>query len=86
MGVRVCRISCITNMASGISKTPLSHVEVQETADRVSCDFKRLVTASIVQIFVFYGANDGQLEYGGVRWRRIIQKSKSNAFSKNGVS
>ncbi len=43
MGMQVCGISCISNMASGISETPLSHREVQETADRVAPDFKKLV-------------------------------------------
>lgn len=43
MGMQVCGISCISNMASGISKNPLSHKEVQETADRVAPDFKKLV-------------------------------------------
>lgn len=40
MGMKVCGISCITNMASGISKVPLSHIEVKETADRVAPLFK----------------------------------------------
>lgn len=43
MGVEVCGISCITNMAAGISERPLSHEEVQQAADRVSEDFRRLV-------------------------------------------
>lgn len=47
MGMQVCGISCITNMASGISDTPLSHKEVQETADRVAEQFKQLVLAAI---------------------------------------
>ena len=47
MGIEVCGISCITNMAAGISKTALNHKEVQETADRVAKDFKRLVTEVI---------------------------------------
>ena len=50
MGMKVCGISCITNMASGISKVPLSHIEVKETADRVAPLFKNLVTESIVRI------------------------------------
>lgn len=50
MGMKVCGISCITNMACGISEQPLSHVEVQETADRVAPLFKRLITASITKI------------------------------------
>ncbi len=47
MGMEVCGISCITNMACGILDQPLSHTEVQETADRVAPQFKRLITASI---------------------------------------
>ena len=47
MGMRVLGISCITNLASGISPVPLSHAEVQETADRVSAQFKALVTEVI---------------------------------------
>lgn len=47
MGMEVCGISCITNMACGILDQPLSHAEVQETADRVAPQFKRLITASI---------------------------------------
>lgn len=51
MGMMICGISCISNMASGISVTPLSHKEVQETADRVSADFKKIVTESIKNIY-----------------------------------
>lgn len=43
MGVRVLGISLISNLAAGISKTPLTHKEVIETADRVAQDFARLV-------------------------------------------
>lgn len=42
-GLKVCGISCITNMAAGVSEKPLSHSEVQETADRISHTFKELV-------------------------------------------
>ena len=34
-GLRVAALSCITNMAAGISKSPLSHEEVLETAEKV---------------------------------------------------
>ena len=47
MGMEVCGISCITNLAAGMSTEKLDHKEVQETADRVAEDFKRLVTESI---------------------------------------
>jgi len=42
LGLRVGGISCITNLASGISKHKLSHAEVTETAKAVEsqfCDF-----------------------------------------------
>jgi purine-nucleoside phosphorylase len=32
MGVRVCALSCITNLAAGIAKVELSHAEVEQTA------------------------------------------------------
>lgn len=51
MGMKVCGISCISNMACGILDQPLSHEEVQETADRVSDQFKKLITAAIVNIY-----------------------------------
>ena len=50
MGLEVCGISCITNMAAGISKQQLNHKEVQETADRVSRSFKELVTSIVTNM------------------------------------
>ena len=50
MGMRVCGISCISNMSAGISENPLTHAEIQETADRVAPLFQQLITASIVNI------------------------------------
>ena len=50
MGMKVCGISCITNLAAGMSKQKLDHKEVQETADRVSRQFKQLVTEVIKTI------------------------------------
>lgn len=50
MGMRIGGISCISNMACGITDKPLSHVEVQETADRVGPQFKQLITKIIVQL------------------------------------
>ncbi|MBE5955594.1 MAG: purine-nucleoside phosphorylase [Lachnospiraceae bacterium] len=51
MGMKVCGISCITNLGCGMLDQPLSHEEVQETADRVAVDFKRLITACIINIY-----------------------------------
>ena len=50
MGMEVCGISCITNMAAGVSDAKLNHAEVQETADRVAKDFEKLVTDVIAAI------------------------------------
>ncbi len=51
MGMRVCGISCVTNLACGITDQPLTHEEVKETADRVAPLFKQLVTETIVRIY-----------------------------------
>jgi purine-nucleoside phosphorylase len=47
MGAAVAGISCISNLAAGISKTPLSHEEVTETANRVKDHFIKLLTSVI---------------------------------------
>ncbi len=47
MGYKICGISCISNLASGMTQKPLSHKEVQETADRMAVQFEELVTRSI---------------------------------------
>lgn len=49
-GMRVMGISCISNMAAGISPVPLSHKEVQETADRVAPLFTKLVSETLKAI------------------------------------
>ena len=47
MGLNVCGISCVANLAAGLSKNPLTHEEVQEEADKAAPRFKALVTESI---------------------------------------
>lgn len=47
MGVKVAGISCVSNLAAGISKTPLSHEEVTITANRVKNLFIQLLTNTI---------------------------------------
>ncbi|HEY8418319.1 MAG TPA: purine-nucleoside phosphorylase [Limnochordales bacterium] len=54
MGMRVLGISCITNLAAGISPRPLSHDEVVETGARVARDFARLVMGIVARL----GQND----------------------------
>ncbi len=46
-GMRVCGISCISNLAAGMGERPLCHEEVQEAADMAAPRFKRLVTESV---------------------------------------
>lgn len=50
MGMEICGISCITNLAAGMSAKTLNHTEVQETADRVAKQFRELVTAVVGRI------------------------------------
>ena len=50
MGLRVCGISCISNMAAGILDQPLTHSEVQITADMVVHKFERLVSGLIKEV------------------------------------
>lgn len=49
-GLAVIGISCITNLATGISTTPLSHEEVTSTADRVRKKFIYLLTGIIERV------------------------------------
>ena len=50
MGMRICGISCVTNMECGISKAPLNHEEVQQTANEKSDTFCKLVRTSILKM------------------------------------
>ena len=50
MRMRVCGISCISNLACGMTDQPLSHEEVNETANRRAPLFRSLVTRIISHI------------------------------------
>ena len=50
IGMRVVGVSCITNLASGLSLTPLSHDEVIDTTTRVAKRFQALVTDFVAAI------------------------------------
>jgi purine-nucleoside phosphorylase len=50
MQIPVLGISCITNMAAGILKQKLSHVEVMETTQRVQKEFTALVLALLEKL------------------------------------
>jgi purine-nucleoside phosphorylase len=47
MGMEVLGLSCITNMAAGVSPQPLNHAEVMETARRVRGQFTALLEGII---------------------------------------
>jgi len=49
MGMRCAAISCVTNLAAGISPHPLDHKEVLEVGRRVRADFTALLRAIIPQ-------------------------------------
>ena len=47
MGMRICGVSCISNLAAGMTEKPLTHEEVQEAADMAAPNFTELVTESV---------------------------------------
>jgi purine-nucleoside phosphorylase len=47
MGTKVCALSCVTNMASGIEKEELKHEDIQEQAIKVIDSFSTLMTECI---------------------------------------
>jgi purine-nucleoside phosphorylase len=50
MGARVLGMSCITNLAAGISPHKLSHAEVEATARATRDDFSRLLSGVITEL------------------------------------
>lgn len=50
LGMKICGISCISNLAAGLSETPLSHKEVQEAADKAAPLFQKLVKEIIATL------------------------------------
>ncbi|MDO5127975.1 MAG: purine-nucleoside phosphorylase [Eubacteriales bacterium] len=50
MGMRIAGVSCITNLASGMSEEPLNHEEVKATADRIAKEFEALIREFILSI------------------------------------
>ena len=47
MGMKICGISCVCNLAAGISPTPLTHDEVQAAANETAPKFKKLLTEAV---------------------------------------
>lgn len=50
MGMKICGISCVSNLAAGMSPNPLTHEEVQEAADKAAPQFTVLVKESVKNI------------------------------------
>ena len=49
MGMKICGISCVCNLAAGMSANPLTHEEVQAAANEAAPRFKKLVTESVIK-------------------------------------
>lgn len=47
MGMRVCGVSCVCNLAAGMTENPLTHEEVQAAAAKAARRFTELVKESI---------------------------------------
>jgi purine-nucleoside phosphorylase len=61
MGIEVLGISCVTNLAAGLSATPLSHEEVFETGRRVESRLAALLTRLVPRIDELVGEPPGEL-------------------------
>lgn len=47
MGMKICCISCVCNLAAGMTDNPLTHEEVQQAAADAAPKFKKLLTESV---------------------------------------
>lgn len=50
MGMKICGISCVCNLAAGIAEHALTHDEVQEAGAKAAPLFKEIVRESIIRI------------------------------------
>lgn len=50
MGMKICCISCVCNLAAGMTDNPLTHEEVQEAAAEAAPKFKKLVTEVVAKL------------------------------------
>ncbi|MDD6203253.1 MAG: purine-nucleoside phosphorylase [Lachnospiraceae bacterium] len=48
MGMKICCISCVCNLAAGMTQNPLTHEEVQAAAKEAAPKFKKLLTESVI--------------------------------------
>jgi purine-nucleoside phosphorylase len=49
-GIEVLGISCVTNLATGLSAGKLNHAEVTEVANRVKANFAELLSKIVLNI------------------------------------
>ena len=47
MGMKICGISCVANLAAGMTDQPLTHDEVQAAANQAAPLFRKLITEAI---------------------------------------
>ena len=50
-GMKICGISCIANLACGLTDNPLTHQEGMEASNKAAPLFKKLIKASVVNIY-----------------------------------
>ena len=50
MGMKICGISCVCNLAAGMTDNPLTHEEVQQAAADAAPKFKKLVTEVVARL------------------------------------
>lgn len=50
MGMKICGISCVCNLAAGMTDNPLTHEEVQQAAAEAAPKFKKLVTEVVAKL------------------------------------
>ena len=50
LGMRVLGVSCVTNMACGLTTEPITHAEVIETTARAASQFERLITGVVEKL------------------------------------
>lgn len=50
LGMRVLGISCVTNLACGLTSTPITHAEVIETTARAAAQFEQIVRGVVAMV------------------------------------
>ena len=50
LGMRVLGVSCVTNLACGLTTAPITHAEVIETTARAAAKFQQLVTGVVARL------------------------------------